>query len=297
MGIHNRDYLRDDQDDFYGGSSYRGSSIWSACRWLITITVAIFVLQLMTKGDRPVSPVTQWLALNPELFKSGQVWRILTYAFCHDVRSPFHILFNMLFLYWFGTELERMYGRREFLLLYLVSAVFSGIVFVVVSTISGTPNPTIGASGAIMAVVIIFACYYPRHKILLMFIFPIEIRWLVLFYVVFDLFPVLQALSGNQIHDGIAHSAHVGGLLIGFLYWKYQWRFEKFLPGNFSMPKMKNRHQRKFKVFQPDKTRKDEDLEKNVDEILAKISREGESSLTEKERKILKKASEKYKNR
>ena len=296
MGLHNRDYARDDDYQSYdSGFGRGGSTVWSICRWLITINIIVFVLQIFTQPQGQVSAVTYWLGLSPVHFMNGQIWRVLTYAFCHSTTAILHIVFNMLFLYWFGKVLEQMYGKREFLLLYLVSAVFSGVAFLVISYLTGDKIPAIGASGAIMAVVMIFALHFPRQKVYLYFLFPVEIRWIVLFYVIFDSFPILRALAGNNLHDGVAHSAHLGGLLIGFLYYKFQWRFENMLPGNISIPKMRNKHQRSFKVYEP--TSKDEELEKTVDEILAKISREGEASLTNKERKILKKASEKYKNR
>lgn len=296
MGIHNRDYIRDDEYSSFEPGGYGGKPVWSVCRWLITINVVVFLFQIFTKPEGPlgVSPVTYWLGLLPEGVIHGQIWRLLTYAFCHGM-GILHILFNMLFLYWFGRILEEMYGKKEFLTFYLVSAIFSGITFLVVAFMTHDPSPAIGASGAIMAIIMLFALHFPRQKVYLYFLFPIEIRWLVLAYVIFDSLPILNALAGRNLHDGVAHSAHLGGLLIGFLYYKFQWRFSNMLPGSFQLPKMKNRHQRGFKVYQPNE--KDDELEKSVDEILAKISREGEASLTNKERKILKKASEKYKNK
>ncbi len=298
MGIHNRDYIRDDGYS-PSGSGYRPNPVWSMCRWLITINVVVFLFQLFTKVPGGGSSVTYWLSLTQGHFLQGQVWRILTYAFCHDVTNPLHIIFNMLFLLWFGRELEQIYGKKEFLLLYLVSAVFSGFAYLVVSYLTNDIAPVVGASGAVMAIVMLFALHFPHQKINIYFIFPVEIRWLVLFYVIFDSLPILQAFAGNNVHDGVAHSAHIGGLLIGYLYWKFHWRFENLLPGSISLPKLKNKHQRGFKVYQPkDQVKeRDDQLDQTVDEILAKISRSGEESLTNKERKILKKASEKYKNR
>ena len=92
----------------------------------------------------------------------GQVWRLLTHAFCHDRYGVFHILFNMLFLYWFGCTLESMYGSREFLLFYLAAAVFAGLAFVGLDLYTGSRIPGIGASGAVMAVTMLYAMHFPR---------------------------------------------------------------------------------------------------------------------------------------
>ena len=83
----------------------------------------VYILQLLVPG------VTSLLELDPESVLGGQVWRLVTYGFCHDPHSPLHILFNMLFVLWFGATLERMYGTREFVLFYLAAVVISGVAF------------------------------------------------------------------------------------------------------------------------------------------------------------------------
>ncbi len=98
-----------------------------------------------------VSVVQVWLELDPEkTFQQGQVWRLLTGAFCHAREMIWHILFNMLLLYWFGTRLETMYGSREFLLFYLVATVCSSLAYIGLARYTGSITPAIGASGAVM---------------------------------------------------------------------------------------------------------------------------------------------------
>ena len=309
MGIHSRDYVRESS----GPTSFGGSGA-SITKRLIIATVVVFVLQLIFQqpyyrselSDRDLNDLQQrhpqtsvpdhWLALDPhKVVSSGQVWRLLTYAFCHSRISPLHILFNMLFLWWFGKTLELIYGPREFLLFYLIAAVISGIAFVGLGLVMGDLTPAIGASGAVMAVVMVYAMHFPRDRIYIWGILPIEIRWLVVFYVVVDLFPVLQGISGSGTSDEVAHSAHLGGLAFGFLYKKYGLRFAGLLD-RIRAPHIAGAR-RKIKIYQPSTEEPSENLDKQVDVILQKIHEQGESRLTSQERKILKAASNRYKNR
>ncbi len=296
MGIYSRDYLRDEPAG-YRPSVQPGSG--SVCKWLIIANVVVFILQTITfrSGDT----VTQWLRLDPvDTIQSFQIWRVLTYAFCHNPGSPFHILFNMLFVWWFGKTLEVMYGSREFLLFYLGAALVSGLCFLGLGLALGQLNPAIGASGAVMAIMMVYALYYPRQRIYLMGIIPLEIRWLVAFYVVYDSMPILNALIGGAGgSDGIAHSAHLGGLLFGFLYKKNNIRLETIWDG-LRLPRFERLFgsRGKIRIYHPsDEPKSDENLDQQVDDLLSKIHEHGEASLTERERDILKRASQRYKKR
>jgi membrane associated rhomboid family serine protease len=287
MGIYSRDYVRDES-----GPSRFGGGVGSVCKKIIIVTVAIFVLQLLTPG------VTEWLQLDPESLVHGQVWRIVTYAFCHSSTNPFHILFNMLFVWWFGKTLESMYGSREFLFFYLSAAIISGLAFTGLGLAMRDLSPVVGASGAVMAIVMVYAMYYPRQRIYIWGVIPIEIRWLVAAYIFFDLLPVLQGLSGGPSRDGVAHSAHLGGLAFGFLYKKYNWRLSELFSG---LPAFRWKQlvgpRRNIRIYKPSAPDRVDDLDKKLDAVLEKISREGEQSLTDGEREILKTASQRYKNR
>ena len=93
-----------------------------------------------------------------------------------------------------------------------------------------SPVPVMGASGAVMAVAMLYAIHYPRNTIRLFWFWPIEVRWVVLFYALFNLHPLLLALSGNRAYyfTGTAHAAHLGGLAFGFLYWKFNLNLERW---------------------------------------------------------------------
>ena len=151
-----------------------------------------------------------------------------------------------------------------------------------------------------MAVTVVYAILYPRDKIYVMFVIPVEIRWLVLLYVLYDLHPVLLAIAGKNSSDGVAHAAHLGGAIFGFCYWKFGWRLEKWLPGGGRGPRrppgegsfLRKRGGSKA-VKRPPQRRQDQE----VDAILQKISDHGQASLTDRERKVLEKASERFRAR
>src|SRR4051794_40565994 len=122
MGFYDRDYMRQE------GRSYVSSLVvpdGRICKWLIAINFIVFVFQLVTRNrgvafdpgfiaHQPWS-LTDWLQLVPNQVLHGEVWRLLTYAFVHDPSDFMHIAFNMLFLWWFGSDVEEIYGSREFL--------------------------------------------------------------------------------------------------------------------------------------------------------------------------------------
>lgn len=254
------------------------------------------------------SYVQEWCELDTKkVARQGQIWRVLTHAFCHDRHSFFHVLFNMLFLYWFGCTLESMYGSREFLLFYLAAAVIAGLAFVSLDLYTGSSIPGIGASGAVMAVTMLYAMHFPRETICIFWLIPIEMRWLMLLFIIWDLHPVLLALGGDQMFTGIAHAAHLGGLAFGFAYGKSPWRLENLggliAAGSRRKPSAGARARKPAAsmtdrpplrlVAEPEP---DPEMEQ-VDEILDKISRSGQDSLNDDERALLRRASERLKNR
>jgi membrane associated rhomboid family serine protease len=306
MGVYDRDYYRNDPP---GGRMLGG--VAPACKWLIAINVAVFVLQLMTDDPKTgLGGATAWLELSAiRVVDHWEVWRLVTSAFCHDPKDIWHIIFNMFGLWIFGSQVEAIYGEREFLRFYLTAALISSIGFLgfelVVNHFALHRIPhELGASGAVMAVMMLCAMYYPTMKMLIMFIIPIELRWLVLIFVVYDLYPLLRELGGAGAFDQVAHATHLAGLLYGFLYKRFDLRYGRLLAG-WSWPRVK-RVVRTATARQPENVRlynppqeavPTPDLKLRVDEILAKISQQGESSLTESEREILKEASKRFKKR
>jgi membrane associated rhomboid family serine protease len=247
-----------------------------------------------------VSVVQEWLELSPEkTIQEGQFWRLITCAFCHDRHGIWHILFNMLALYWFGTRLERMYGPREFLLFYLAAAVCSSLAYVGLAFYTGSNVPAIGASGAVMGVMMLYVIYYPLETFLLFWVVPVPLWALLGIYVLYDIHPVLLQLAGDQVFTGVAHAGHLGGLAFGFLYWRLGLRLERV----FDAVALRTPRGRPFRapvvLPYPAGSPKPEqdDLAERLDEILRKISAQGTQSLTDAEREILIQASARYRDR
>ena len=150
-----------------------------------------------------------------------------------------------------------------------------------------------------MAVMAVFAMWYPRQQVLLMGLIPIEIRWLVAAYVVIDTLPIWGALRGHEVKDGIAHAAHLGGLLFGFAYVLFELRLSNWL-GLRQVPAWwRERERRKsVRLYSPEadatEPPPENELDEKVDEILRKITEHGEASLSARERKVLSEASRRY---
>jgi membrane associated rhomboid family serine protease len=337
MGIQGRDYYRESSKYTDRLTGWGWIAIPPVCKWIIIINVVTFLLQIfitrpIRRGDLErtgapiasddesddgagigpfmprVSVVQDWAQLETDKVLHGQVWRLLTHAFCHDRTGIWHLLFNMVFFYWFGPTLESMYGSREFLLFYLTAAVVAGLAYVGLDLITHSSVPAIGASGAVMAVTMLYAIHYPRTVIYIMMIIPLEVRWLVALYVIFDLHPVLLALAGDRMFTGVAHAAHLGGLAFGYVYWKFNWRLEPLVASlrrpNWSRMTASRRGIRVYHPeHEPEREREPEPepqidpSDAAVDDILRKIREHGESSLTQLERQTLIAASERYKNR
>lgn len=145
-------------------------------------------------------------------------WQLLTYGFLHG--NLYHIFFNMLGLWIFGRTMEHVMGARRFLTYYLVCVVGAGIVQLIVAEMQGGLYPTVGASGGLFGVLLAFAIAYPNRRIMLIFPpIPMPAKY---FVPLFGLLSLYLGFSGNI--PGVAHFAHLGGMLFGFLllnYWSY----------------------------------------------------------------------------
>ena len=271
--------------------------------------------QFIASTAQPVSIVQDWLKLDTEkVIKKGQIWRLITSAFCHDRFGVYHIVFNMLFLYWFGRFVESTYGSKEFLCFYLVAALVASVAFIGLELFTGDRHGAIGASGAVMAVVCVFAMWNPDHRINIYFLFPIPIRLLLLLYVIFDLHPVLLTLSGTIMHTGVAHAAHLGGLLFGYLFYRNNWRLLPYwnrtaaffqglgLGGGVAKRPKLRVHSGDGETLEREhqevrgKTKADARFDDQLDDVLRKISESGQESLSEGKKKILMLGSKRYRN-
>lgn len=183
---------------------------------LIGICVVVYILLVTTK-----SPLFSPLALWPVQSEVFYPWQLITYGFLHDPNSITHLLFNMLALFMFGLPLEQGWGKQRFALYYVTCLAGAGFVQLVVSLGSPVVYPTIGASGAVFGLLLAYGLRYPNNTIMLLIPpIPIKAKYFVWIYGAIELY---LGVSGRM--PGIAHFAHLGGLLFGLiLLWFWGWR-------------------------------------------------------------------------
>jgi membrane associated rhomboid family serine protease len=203
----------------HGGLEYLVSNA-RAVTILIAANVVMFLLQSSSNGS-----LEELLALSPLTPIDGQVyfhvWQIVTYAFLHDTRSIYHLLFNMLALWMFGAEIERYVGPRRLLACYFASVVTAALTQLFVPALFGAPPaPTIGASGGVFGLLLAYALMFPHRKVVPLFP-PIPMpAWL--FATLFAGVELFLGVTGTL--SGIAHFAHLGGM-IGSALVVMQWRW------------------------------------------------------------------------
>lgn len=194
-------------------------SVPPATRALILINVGVYLLQLFAG---PV--VEQLFALWPPGSGLFRAWQLLSYAFLHDPQNLKHIFFNMFALFMFGRALESYWGGRRFVVFYLVCVLTAGLTELAVLGASTQAEPVIGASGGVFGVLLAFAWYFPRERL---FLIPIPIpipAWL--FVTLYGVLELFLGVTGRE--EGVAHFAHLGGMLGGALciaYWRARRRF------------------------------------------------------------------------
>ncbi len=280
------------------------NNIPTITRNLLIINVIVFIAQLVVDAQSGYG-MTYYGGLHFFLTDSFHIWQPFTYMFLHS--DFMHIFFNMFALWMFGRTIELTFGAKRFLIYYLVCGIGAGVCQELVQLCSLlffntlSVGATIGASGAIYAILLAFGMSYPNERIFIFPIpFPIKAKWFVMIYVVIELYMAMGS-SG----DGVAHTAHLGGMLAGFLLITY-WR-RKAASGFYRRPsdsffdKMRQateRFQRDLKVKKPkytpyEEVRREDDMEYNarqkakqdeIDAILDKIRKSGYDSLTKEEK-------------
>jgi membrane associated rhomboid family serine protease len=176
--------------------------------------VAAFLVSMI------VPAITLSFGLLPaDVIGSLQIWQPVTYMFLHG--GVFHLLFNMLALWMFGVELERTWGSRFFMRFYFIVGIGAALTTLLLSLM---PLPfadqlydslTIGASGAVYGVLLAYGLYFPRRPIYLYFFFPIPAKY---FVMIIGAISLLSAMNGPG--GGVAHTTHLGGLIVAYLYLK-----------------------------------------------------------------------------
>ena len=188
-------------------------------RTLIVINViAFFIKELLGEG------LLQDFMLWP-LGSNFAFWQVLTYGFLHARLT--HLLFNMLGLYMFGSDIERVWGEKRFLVYYLSCVITAAIAQLVVTWMMGSAHPTVGASGGVFGLLLAFGMMFPRRTVVLL-IPPIPMpAWL--FVTLYGLIELYLGITGTA--SGVAHFAHLGGMVGGYLlisYWRSGGRRSRF---------------------------------------------------------------------
>ena len=267
-----------------------GGALTPMVKRLMIANAAVFVVTLLL-GQRFVY---DWFAFQPtRIFV--RPWGALTYMFVHG--GLWHLAMNMLFLFFFGTPLESRWGSREFLRFYVIC----GLGGVALSYVF-LPAAVVGASAAVYGVMLAFAMNWPDSPIYVFGIFPVKAKWLVAFLFVLSLLSAVQGAGG-----GVAHFAHLGGLVTGFVYLKSEWRFSQKI-----QQMRKGRRRRRMAIVPGDDQGADQGAEKGtagsrrtprredaalydaVDEVLDKISAEGMGALTPQELELLDEVSKRH---
>ncbi|HUO39271.1 MAG TPA: rhomboid family intramembrane serine protease [Mycobacterium sp.] len=188
-------------------------SLAPVTRALLFANIGVFVLQLLL-GDRLFILFALWPPASTAYpgAPAFRLWQLLTYGFLHGNLT--HLLFNMLALYMFGTEVERLLGARRFLIYYLVCVVGAAVAqLLVVGTLDRPPLPTVGASGGVFGLLLAFGLAYPHRRIMLLFP-PIPMpAWV--FVTLYGGLELYLGVTGTN--EGVAHFAHLGGMAAGYV--------------------------------------------------------------------------------
>jgi len=245
-------------------------SVSPVIKYLLIFTAGFFVIQKLS-----TYPLELTFGLTPALFLREfpkYIFQPLTYIFLHA--GIFHILFNLLTLWMFGTEIEYSWGSKSFLRYYLLCGL-GGALFSLAFNY-GLNNPIIGASGAIYGVLVAYWLMFPERYLLIFFIFPMRVRWAI------PLFALLNFVASGP---NVAHLAHLGGAVVGLAYIKFDWRF-------LSLGHWLKSLRLKRKTNKLEKNRqKAEEIMRKVDAILDKINEVGLENISREDRKFLEEAS------
>ncbi|MGB0586981.1 MAG: rhomboid family intramembrane serine protease [Limisphaerales bacterium] len=293
--LEDRSYMR--EPEWRPEASRSGISL---CLTLILINVACYILQHTVRGFE------ETLALFPQRLQNGNVWELLSYQFLHG--GLFHLLINCAMIWFAGRQIEEALGKAKFLVLYLVAGIFGGLLQCALSW-SGflPPAGVVGASAGIFGLIAAFAMVYWERELtfLIMFVIPVRMKAKYLLIAL----AVIGVLGVISKEGGIAHGAHLGGMIWGVLFillfiqggtysgaepWWDQLR-DRFSSGHRRKVVTIDGGARAYSRGQIKAEEVDEVdfVESEVDPILDKISEKGIQSLTERERKILEQARKK----
>ena len=245
-----------------------------AIKFIISINFLIFILQYLSGMEDEL--FTIFGIVPSKTFGELMLWQPITYLFFHG--GIWHVLINMFVLWMFGSELEKFWGKKEFLRFFFITGIGSGLITILFS-LSST-NPVVGASGAIYGVLLAYGLLFPNRLVYLYFLIPIKVKYLVILIGAIAFFSSLNPGNSN-----ISHLTHLSGMVIGFIYLRSSINWNTI---NHFVIHRKDEIKRHY---EEKKNEQREALKLQVDAILDKINDVGYDNLSESEREFLFKAS------
>jgi len=278
MGLYDRDYTQADfQSRFHRAPQMRMvfPRITPVVKWLLIINIGVHIIKVLFFHSQAnvVPPLETLFAVFPtSLLRALQVWRLVTYQFLHW--NGWHLFFNMLALFFLGPTLEQHWGSKKFIIFYLSCGAAGGLFYTLLAAVKFlSVGPMVGASGAILGMLVACAILFPQFVVFIL-IFPIPIR---VAAVGFTLLYIINIAARGPNAGGDA--AHLAGMATGAIYvFSGSWR------AKLKLKRQTGTWERKMAAQQ--------NLQMEVDRILQKVHDFGIQSLTSKEKKILKKATE-----
>ncbi|MBN2376398.1 MAG: rhomboid family intramembrane serine protease [Sedimentisphaerales bacterium] len=282
MGFENRPYYRDSSGGLGGG--YGGGpriampKPSNIVKYLLIINVVVYIIQIICWRQAEAGQIPfmeKWFAaISTHPF---QVWRLISFQFLHG--GTFHLFFNMIGLYFLGPTLEHSWGSRQFLIFFLVCGFIGGLVYMIASNIGLLGGGIlVGASGGVLGMLVACAILFP-HFVVILLLFPVPIRFAAVLLTVVYIFSVL----GGEGNAG-GNLCHLGGMATGFLWVRWRPYF-----ASFRQKAVQGAYQARMKQQQQ--------LQFEVDRILAKVREQGIQSLSRREKQVLEQATEEQKKR
>lgn len=317
MGVYDRDYMSGTDEALHAGGRR-----YTAVLALVALNAVVWAAWQFGRTQPALCAFMDWhFTVGVEgVFQDLRLHTLLTNCLSHE--GLWHIVFNMLFLWILGDDVERIYGFRNFVWLYAVTGVMASLAFVGVEALRGAGGSALGASGAVMGIALVAAIFDPRKPISVWGLVTVPLRLLVVIYIAID---ILSALDGRDL---IAHTAHLGGAAAGYVFWRVDlrlfaspgrshvgllYRLRRWLrrkPGLRVVEKVPEELPPEA-VALPARAaqaaqaaggsealgggrRVDAVTRERVDALLSKIARQGLGALTEEERAFLKESSRRY---
>lgn len=313
MGIHDREYYRDETR----GSGYF-SGVAPACKTIILLNVVIYVVGAFFQ-DTSEYYVNHLIAAREPILH-GQIWRLFTSPFIHF--NIFYLIFNMLIFWSVGRDVEAMYGPREFVAMYVTAGALGMVLWTLADASAPStfgPRAALGSSGPLVAVLVLYASFNSRQSVSLFGVLEIRIWMFVAIVLGVELF---NAAQGDRTVASVAvnYTPVLVGALYGYLYRTQDLRWSRLVPSRKLRPRLR--------VITPESRERDrvsplsttqgqsrsaasasarpaavasdfpqEQLDARLDEVLAKIAREGREGLTEEENRVLQEASQRARDK